>query len=77
MKLHLLAVSALVGVFSCGALAASDDEEQQKAFAADCKQAAMEDSVPAEEMDDYIEQCVQDMAQSEGGASEEEESSNE
>ena len=69
MKKYLFASAALAALLS-GNVLAETDEAQQEAFAADCKKSAMEENIPAEEMESYIAECVQDMAaaESEGGA---------
>lgn len=44
---------------------AADDEKNQE-YMDQCKTYAQEDGVAAEEMEDYIQNCVKDMQESEG-----------
>jgi len=69
--MNVLLGAALSAVFSINALAAND-MEQQESFSADCKRYAQEEGVPAEEMESYMSQCIQDLsaAASEDGAAE-------
>ena len=66
MKLNMIAAAALVAVFYGGALSAAD-EDQMAAFEAECEKYAQEDGVAADELDEYLSQCVQDMAMSRSG----------
>ncbi len=70
MKSKLIVAAALAAVFSVSAQAEMDDA-QKEAFEKDCKSYAAEEAVPADEMEGYIAQCVQDLAAAEAeGANE-------
>ena len=57
MKLHMIASVAMATLFSINAMAAST-----ATYEAECKRYAVEDEVPADELADYMAQCVADMA---------------
>jgi hypothetical protein len=40
------------------------DGDQSANYEAECRKYALEDSVPAEDIDAYVEQCMKDMAES-------------
>lgn len=46
---------------------ASDDETNQE-YLQQCKEYAKDDGVSADEMDEYIKDCVKDMQESAGGS---------
>ncbi|MES9812572.1 MAG: hypothetical protein ABW161_07025 [Candidatus Thiodiazotropha sp.] len=47
-------------ILATSAISAADEEQYMK-YEADCRKFAQEDSVLAEDMDAYIEQCMRDM----------------
>ncbi len=61
MKLNTIAIAALSAVFSVNVPAAVD-EDQMAAFKADCHKYAQEDGVAGDQVEDYVAQCVQDLA---------------
>jgi len=61
MKLQLIAAAALAAALSVTGLAVAEDDDRM----AECKAYAEEDGVPADEMDDYLAQCMEDKAASE------------
>ena len=65
MKKVFVTIAVLAAFFSVSSMASVN---LQKAFKEECKGYAMEDGVPADEMQAYIDQCVQDLmaAQAEG-----------
>lgn len=57
------AVLLPAAILATNLVLASDDEQYLK-YEADCKKYAQEDSVPVEDMDAYMEQCLKDMSDS-------------
>jgi hypothetical protein len=67
MKLQMLASAALAVLFSVNVMAADADAT----YEADCKKYAVEDGIPAAEMEEYLAQCMADMtaaSEAEAGA---------
>ena len=64
MKCNFLISAALTALFVVTAQAEVSDA-QMKAFKKECKGYAAEENVPEEEMQGYVEQCVQDLVASE------------
>jgi len=58
MKLQLIAAVALAAAFSATVPAAAEETESK----AECARYAQEDGIPADEMQEYLAQCMEDMA---------------
>ncbi len=61
MKLCKIAAAVMAVTVSTAALAAID-EEQMAAFEADCRKYAQEDGVAADQLEEYLASCMQDLA---------------
>jgi hypothetical protein len=60
MRLKFITAAVLTATLA-GTASAAIDEELMSAFDADCRRYAQEDGVPADQLDEYVAQCVQDM----------------
>ena len=58
MKLQLIAAAALATAFTVSTPAVADEADLK----AECAKYAQEDGVPADEMQEYLAQCMKDMA---------------
>lgn len=60
MKSVSIVAASIAALFTLSAYA-EVNEAQMAEFESECKKYAVEEEVPADEMKDYVAQCVQDM----------------
>ena len=60
MKLYSIAAASVAALLAVTAFAGID-EAQMAEFESECKRYAVEDGIPADEVEEFLSQCVQDM----------------